>query len=147
MGGRPKSYTEQQCQVSQMLRDQGACEDDIWVFATIQLWRSIVVGQVEVDDAEVERAAQNGPLGLDGPVIIEVLPQPEGDLGQLYPAAPAAAVGHGLVTAGGSEIRHGVESFTPWQSGQRRWCTRPAAGGAGWLAGCERCLGTPQRMQ
>jgi hypothetical protein len=31
---------------------------------------------------------------VNGPVVTEVLPESEGHLGELHPAAPAAAVGH-----------------------------------------------------
>ena len=39
-------------------------------------------------DAGVERAPEDRPLGLDGPVITEVLPQRKGNLGQPDPSAP-----------------------------------------------------------
>ena len=35
---------------------------------------AVVVGQVEMGDTEVEGSAQDGTLGLDGPVVAEVLP-------------------------------------------------------------------------
>src|SRR3546814_3591405 len=39
--------------------------------------RPVVVRQVEVRHAPVERPPQDRPLGLLGPVVAEVLPQPE----------------------------------------------------------------------
>ena len=54
--------------------------------------RAVVVGQVEVGDAEVEGAADDRALRLERPVVAEVVPQPERDRGQLQPA-PAARGG------------------------------------------------------
>ncbi len=39
--------------------------------------RPVVVGQVEVGDAEVECAAKDGPLPIQRRVVAEVMPQPE----------------------------------------------------------------------
>ena len=39
--------------------------------------RPVVVRQVEMGDAQVEGSAHDGTLGLEGPVVTEVLPQPE----------------------------------------------------------------------
>ena len=55
--------------------------------------RPVVVREVEVGDAEVEGAAQDRPLGRQRRLVAEVLPQAQGDRGQLHAAAPAAAVG------------------------------------------------------
>ncbi len=60
--------------------------------------RAVVVGQVEVGDAEVEGAAQDGALRVERAVAAEVVPEPERDAGQLEPAAPGA----GVVRAGSS---------------------------------------------
>ena len=59
--------------------------------------RAVVVGEVEVRDAEVERAAQDRALALERLVVAEVVPQAERDGGELEAAAPAAAVGHRVV--------------------------------------------------
>ena len=45
-------------------------------------------------DAEVEGAAQDGALGVEGVGVAEVVPQAERDGGQLQTAASAAAVLH-----------------------------------------------------
>ena len=37
----------------------------------------VVVGQIDVRDPTVERAPDDGPLGLDRPVVTKVLPQAE----------------------------------------------------------------------
>jgi len=58
------------------------------------VWRTIVVGQVEVGDAEVEGAADDPPLGFERPVTAKVLPQPERDGREQEAAPPAAPVRH-----------------------------------------------------
>ena len=62
--------------------------------------RPVVVGEVEVGDPEVERAAQDRAAGRQRPVVAEVLPQAERDRRQLQAAAPAAAVLASLVAVG-----------------------------------------------
>ena len=54
-------------------------------------WRPVVVGQVEVGDAQVERASDDGTLAGEGSVLAEVVPQPERDGGQLEAAARRSA--------------------------------------------------------
>jgi hypothetical protein len=39
--------------------------------------RAVVVGQIEVRDAEVESPAKDGPLRFEGLVIAEVVPEAE----------------------------------------------------------------------
>ena len=73
--------------------------------------RSVVVGQVEVGDAEVEGAAQDGALSVDRAAIAEVLPQPERDGGEQKPAASAAAVAHRCVTIGRGEVAARLHHF------------------------------------
>jgi hypothetical protein len=68
--------------------------------------RPIVVGQVEVGDAQVERPPDDGPLDLRRVVATEVLPQAEGKLGQLQPAAAGAAVLHPAVSIVALHSRH-----------------------------------------
>src|SRR5262249_47276016 len=60
--------------------------------------RAVVVGQVKVGDTEVKRAPQDGALGVERPVGAEVVPQPQGDLGQVDAAAPAPAVADALIS-------------------------------------------------
>src|ERR1700712_1435692 len=70
--------------------------------------RPVVVGEVEVRDATVERPAQDRPLGLLGAVGAEVLPEAERERRQLQPAPAGEAVLHGLVTVlGWSPVTHG----------------------------------------
>ena len=64
----------------------------------------VVVGQVEMGDAQVEGSAQDGTLGVDGPVVTEVLPQPKRYGGQEQAAAPTTAIGHGPVAVLGGEV-------------------------------------------
>ena len=54
--------------------------------------RPVVVGEVEVRDAEVEGAAHDRAAGLERPVAAEVLPEAERDGRQQQPAAAAAVV-------------------------------------------------------
>ena len=69
--------------------------------------RAVVVRQVDVGDAQVEGPPQDRPLAVQGAVVAEVVPQAEGDRGQVEAAAPAAAVGHGLVALRCGDIGHG----------------------------------------
>ncbi len=62
--------------------------------------RAVVVGEVDVADTQVECPPQDRPLGLQGPVVAEVVPQAEGDRRQVEAAASTAAVVHGLVAVG-----------------------------------------------
>ncbi len=78
-------------------------------------------------DAQVKGPAKDRALGRQGPVIAKVLPQAQRDFGQFDPAAPAAAVRHGLIPVGGSEIRHGVEYSPRRGPGGRGAPGRPAA--------------------
>ena len=72
--------------------------------------RAVVVGQVEMGDAEVERPPQDGPLGGQRIDVTEVLPEPERHRGQVQPAAADPAVGHVVVAIVGGEIAHGAQS-------------------------------------
>ncbi len=80
----------------------------------------VVVRQIEVRHAEVEGAAQNGPLDVDGAVVPEVLPQPESNLGQVDATAPAAAVRHLPIMVLGGDVGHGQESATARSGGEKR---------------------------
>ena len=66
--------------------------------------RSVVVGQVDMGDTEVEGPAQDRPLPIQRSVVAEVVPQPERDGGQQQPATSGASVGHALVALLGSLI-------------------------------------------
>jgi len=52
-------------------------EDATEVVLGAAVGRSVVVGEVEVRDAEVERASQHGATVRQRAVVAEVLPQPE----------------------------------------------------------------------
>ena len=71
--------------------------------------RTIVVGQVEVVDAQIKRGAQQRTLAGQRRAVAKVMPQPQRQGRQHQPAAPHAAVGHGLVAMFGGEVMHGVE--------------------------------------
>jgi hypothetical protein len=66
--------------------------------------RAIVVGQVEVGDPEVKSPTQNGAASLEHIGAAEILPQAQGDGRQVKPAAPAAAIGHGVVAGGVGDV-------------------------------------------
>ena len=68
--------------------------------------RAVVVGEVEVRDAEVERAAHDRAARLERPVGAEVLPQAERDRRQQQPAAARAVVRHAVVAPGGGYVGH-----------------------------------------
>ena len=68
--------------------------------------RAVVVGEVEVRDAEIERAAHDRAARLERTVASEVLPQAERDRRQQQPAAPAAVVGHAVVAIAGGQVGH-----------------------------------------
>ena len=55
--------------------------------------RSVVVGQVEVGDAEVERPAQDGPLVGQRIDVTEVLPEPSDTVGSCSPLRPTLRYG------------------------------------------------------
>ena len=71
--------------------------------------RPVVVREIEVADAEIERAPQDRALRLQRPVTAEVVPQPQRDQRQLDPAAPTAPVGHALVAVVGGDIGVGAD--------------------------------------
>ena len=60
-------------------------------------------------DLRIEQI-EDRPLGVQRPVVPEVVPQAQRDGGQLEPAAPAAAVGQTAVTIRVGDIDHGYES-------------------------------------
>ena len=66
-------------------------------------WRSVVVGEVEVGDAEIEGAADDGAAGFEGVDAAEVVPEAEGDERKFYAALSATAVkgGAGVAVGGG----------------------------------------------
>ena len=66
--------------------------------------RPVVVGQVEVRDAKIERSAQRRAVRRERPVVAEVLPQAERDRRQRDPAASHAPVGHRLISGGVGEV-------------------------------------------
>ena len=85
--------------------------------------RTVVVGEVEVRDAQVEGRAHDGALRLQRLVVAEVVPEAEGHRRQEQPAATAAAVGHAPVVASGIGhvlIDHGHGPILSPTDGHRR---------------------------
>ena len=126
--------------------------------------RAVVVGEVEVGHPAVERPAQDRALGLLGAVGPEVLPQPQGQDGQLEPAASGEAVLHpggvGVVSVLGGCVAHGftlpppaarakpvtdVRAIALAGSSSVDQRSRPARGSRRGSAGPPRCPGRPGR--
>jgi Fe-S cluster biogenesis protein NfuA len=61
-----------------------------------------------MSDTEIERAAQNGPLGLNRAVESEVVPQAEGDGGELQATTSDAVIVEELVSVCTGNISHGA---------------------------------------
>ncbi len=87
--------------------------------------RPVVVGQIEVGDAEIERATHDRPLRVVGPVVAEVVPQPERHGGQLEPAAPATAVLHRVVSVVCCVVCRRVHGGEHTEARQRRSSRNP----------------------
>ncbi len=67
---------------------------------------TVVVGQVEVSDAQVEGAAGHGAGVLQPVDAAEVVPPAERDAGEFQSAAAHAGVWHAVITGIQSTIRH-----------------------------------------
>ena len=68
--------------------------------------RPVVVREIEVRDAAVERAPQHRARRLERLVAAEVLPEPQRDRRQLQAPAPAPPVRHGVVALVTGHVRH-----------------------------------------
>jgi hypothetical protein len=68
--------------------------------------RAVVIGEVEVRDAEVERAAQDRALVVERVVVAEVVPEPQRDGREQEAAAAGAPVGHRVVAILGGGVGH-----------------------------------------
>ena len=75
--------------------------------------RTVVVGQVEVGDAEVEGPAQRRALVVDRHVVAEVVPETQRDGGQVQPARSAPPVGDGVVAGAQGLVVVRVVSHAP----------------------------------
>jgi hypothetical protein len=60
--------------------------------------RAVVVGEVEVRDAEIEGGAKHVALRRQGRVVAEVVPEAEREKRKLEPALAALAISHRFVT-------------------------------------------------
>ena len=106
------------------IRAQVARQDPAEGLLRRSVRRAVVVGQVEVGDAEVEGSQQDRPARLERPVRAEVLPQPERHSRQQKPAPPTTSVGHRVVA-----VSSGVVPHAPNVSARRRKTDAKAAGG------------------
>ena len=70
--------------------------------------RPVVVGEIEVSDARVERAEADVALHREGTVMAEVVPQAERDQREAQPAATTAAVLHRVVAVCCCDVAHGA---------------------------------------
>src|SRR5208337_26629 len=73
-------------------------EDLTEVFFRRAVRRAVVVGEIEMRDAEIEGAAQHGPAVFEIIHSTEVVPKSERNGRQFDAAAAAAAISHGVVT-------------------------------------------------
>ena len=69
--------------------------------------RAIIVGKVEMDDAEVEGPPAHGTRILQRPVFAEIVPQAKGERRKLEPAPAGAAIEHGVVARAVRDV-HGA---------------------------------------
>jgi hypothetical protein len=70
--------------------------------------RAVIVRQVEVGDAEVERAPQHGPAILEGVHAAEIVPKTERNGREQQSAAAAPPVLHVVVTRVSGRIGHEI---------------------------------------
>ena len=69
--------------------------------------RAVVVGEVEVGDAQVEGGVHHRPLLRERRRVAEVVPQPEREERELKAAAPAEAVRHRVIAVCCGLVGHG----------------------------------------
>ncbi len=96
-------------------------------------FRPVVVGQVEVGDAVVERGPGQLAHGLERRVVAEVVPAAQRDGRQLQAAVATAVVGHRVIARGrgrigGGRFHHGgsPSNIRCRQNGPRVWRTVPS---------------------
>lgn len=70
-------------------------------------WRTVVVGEIEMGDAEIKRSPHHFPRERPVIHVSEIMPKAKGDFGELQSAPSRAGVGHVIVTVGGGRISHG----------------------------------------
>ena len=73
--------------------------------------RAVVVGEVEMGNAQVKGATANRPAGVKWNVIAEIMPKAQRQRRQLQPAAPALAVSHFIIASAGGRIIHKFNSL------------------------------------
>jgi len=71
-----------------------SCEDTSKILLRRTIWGAVVVGEIEVGHATIERSAQDGPPRFEHVVSAEVLPQTQADCRQPQPAAAGASIRH-----------------------------------------------------
>ena len=67
---------------------------------------TVVVGEIEVRDAEVECAPEDGAARIQRTIVAEVVPEAQRDGGQEQPTPAAAVVAQAVVAIVGRNVRH-----------------------------------------
>ena len=76
------------------------------VIGGIERVTAVVVREIKVGHTQVERAEDDRPLRVQGPVRAKVLPQPQRYLGEPDATPATAAVGRVIVSVGGGDVGH-----------------------------------------
>src|SRR3546814_12628601 len=74
-------------------------EDAAEMFLRRAVWGAVSVGESDMRDAAIERAAQHRAAGFEHVRAAEILPRAKADRGQIEPAVATAAIGHPPVIA------------------------------------------------
>src|SRR3546814_8569637 len=61
-------------------------EDAAEILLRRAVWRAVIVGEIDMRDAAIERAAQHRAAGFEHVRAAEILPQAKADRGQIEPA-------------------------------------------------------------
>ena len=77
------------------MRGKVGLQDATEIFFRGTRRRTVIVGEIEMRDAEIERAAQHRATGLEDINPTKVVPEAERDRGKINTALTAAAVLHG----------------------------------------------------
>src|SRR5262249_22525958 len=68
---------------------------------------TIIVGEIEVSHAKIERTPDDFALGADRSVEAKVLPKPERDCREINPTLATTTVGHLLIAVWRRNVGHG----------------------------------------
>ncbi len=79
-------------------------EDAAEVALGASIRRAVVVGEIEMSDAEIERGAQDLALALERRVVAEVVPEPQRQGRQLQAAAADRAIRELVISVAGRDV-------------------------------------------